>query len=101
MASTPVLEGAEWLVVFGPVFLTLLLLFVSGIPLLEVPTSVPLLAFVVVFQALHITITLVKTEDVNSLLLLSHRNQQTRSLGMLLITSHIKEQQGDHSVINF
>ncbi|XP_047269808.1 uncharacterized protein LOC107855398 isoform X2 [Capsicum annuum] len=35
VASTPVLEGAEWLVVFGPVFLTLLLLFVSGIPLLE------------------------------------------------------------------
>ncbi|XP_031090535.1 uncharacterized protein LOC115995595 isoform X2 [Ipomoea triloba] len=32
-------------------------------------------------------------EDVNSLLLLSHRNQQTRSLGMLLLTSHIKEQQ--------
>ncbi|KAG9148448.1 hypothetical protein Leryth_016917 [Lithospermum erythrorhizon] len=35
VASTPVLEGAEWLVVLGPVFLTLLLLFVSGIPLLE------------------------------------------------------------------
>ncbi|KAK4350077.1 hypothetical protein RND71_029390 [Anisodus tanguticus] len=35
LASTPVLEGAEWLVVFGPVFVTLLLLFVSGIPLLE------------------------------------------------------------------
>ncbi|XP_026665949.1 uncharacterized protein LOC103721395 isoform X2 [Phoenix dactylifera] len=34
-ASTPVLKGAEWLVVIGPVFLTLLLLFVSGIPLLE------------------------------------------------------------------
>lgn len=36
MASTPVLEGAEWLVILGPIFLTLLLLFVSGIPLLEV-----------------------------------------------------------------
>lgn len=36
MASTPVLEGGEWLVVFGPIFLSLLLLFVSGIPLLEV-----------------------------------------------------------------
>lgn len=36
MGSTPVLDGAEWLVVLGPVFLTLLLLFVSGIPLLEV-----------------------------------------------------------------
>ncbi|XP_016562797.1 uncharacterized protein LOC107861920 isoform X6 [Capsicum annuum] len=35
LASTPVLEGAEWLVMFGPVFITLLLLFVSGIPLLE------------------------------------------------------------------
>ncbi|XP_031090536.1 uncharacterized protein LOC115995595 isoform X3 [Ipomoea triloba] len=35
VASTPVLEGAKWLVVFGPVFLTLLLLFVSGLPLLE------------------------------------------------------------------
>ena len=36
VAASPVLEGAEYLVVFGPVFLTLLLLFVSGIPLLEV-----------------------------------------------------------------
>lgn len=35
VAASPVLEGAEYLVVFGPVFLTLLLLFVSGIPLLE------------------------------------------------------------------
>ncbi|WOL09452.1 hypothetical protein Cni_G18205 [Canna indica] len=35
VASTPILKGAEWLVVFGPTFLTLLLLFVSGIPLLE------------------------------------------------------------------
>ncbi|KAK3029955.1 hypothetical protein RJ639_037910 [Escallonia herrerae] len=35
VASTPVLEGAEWLVILGPVFLTLLLLFLSGIPLLE------------------------------------------------------------------
>ncbi|KAH7679519.1 3-oxo-5-alpha-steroid 4-dehydrogenase (acceptor) protein [Dioscorea alata] len=35
VASTPVLRGAEWLVIFGPVFLTLLLLFVSGVPLLE------------------------------------------------------------------
>jgi hypothetical protein len=36
VASTPVLEGAEWLVIIGPIFLTLLLLFISGIPLLEV-----------------------------------------------------------------
>lgn len=35
VAATPVLRGAEWLVILGPVFLTLLLLFVSGIPLLE------------------------------------------------------------------
>ncbi|MCL7042242.1 hypothetical protein MKW94_015305 [Papaver nudicaule] len=35
IASTPVLKGAEWLVIIGPIFLTLLLLFVSGIPLLE------------------------------------------------------------------
>uniref|UniRef100_A0A6N2L294 Uncharacterized protein n=1 Tax=Salix viminalis TaxID=40686 RepID=A0A6N2L294_SALVM len=35
VASTPVLEGSEWLVILGPIFLTLLLLFVSGIPLLE------------------------------------------------------------------
>ncbi|KAG9459191.1 hypothetical protein H6P81_003699 [Aristolochia fimbriata] len=35
VASVPVLEGAEWLVILGPIFLTLLLLFVSGIPLLE------------------------------------------------------------------
>lgn len=39
LASTPVLNGAEWLVVLGPLFLTLLLLFVSGIPLLEVRDS--------------------------------------------------------------
>lgn len=36
MAASPVLEGAEYLVILGPVFLTVLLLFVSGIPLLEV-----------------------------------------------------------------
>lgn len=36
VASTPLLEGAEWLIILGPIFLTLLLLFVSGIPLLEV-----------------------------------------------------------------
>ncbi|KAK7358142.1 hypothetical protein VNO77_00063 [Canavalia gladiata] len=35
VASTPVLKGAEWLVIIGPIFLTSLLLFVSGIPLLE------------------------------------------------------------------
>ncbi|KGN64168.1 uncharacterized protein LOC101219154 isoform X2 [Cucumis sativus] len=35
VASIPVLKGAEWLVILGPIFLTLLLLFVSGIPLLE------------------------------------------------------------------
>ncbi|XVF53795.1 hypothetical protein PTKIN_Ptkin05aG0127500 [Pterospermum kingtungense] len=35
VASTPVLDGAEWLVILGPTFLTLLLLFVSGLPLLE------------------------------------------------------------------
>ncbi|KAF5177166.1 3-oxo-5-alpha-steroid 4-dehydrogenase [Thalictrum thalictroides] len=35
VAATPILKGAEWLVIIGPVFLTLLLLFVSGIPLLE------------------------------------------------------------------
>ncbi|PIA45330.1 hypothetical protein AQUCO_01700694v1 [Aquilegia coerulea] len=35
IASTPILKGAEWLVIIGPVFLTLLLLFLSGIPLLE------------------------------------------------------------------
>ncbi|TVU45459.1 hypothetical protein EJB05_04946, partial [Eragrostis curvula] len=35
VASTPVLSDAEWLVILGPIFLTLLLLFLSGIPLLE------------------------------------------------------------------
>ncbi|GFP87767.1 hypothetical protein PHJA_000920400 [Phtheirospermum japonicum] len=35
LAATPVLENAEWLVISGPIFLTLLLLFLSGIPLLE------------------------------------------------------------------
>ncbi|GER34251.1 hypothetical protein STAS_10458 [Striga asiatica] len=38
VAATPVLENAEWLVILGPLFLTLLLLFVSGIPLLEICT---------------------------------------------------------------
>jgi steroid 5-alpha reductase family enzyme len=33
--AVPFLEGWAWLVVVGPVFITLLLLFVSGIPLLE------------------------------------------------------------------
>ena len=36
VASAPVLEGAEWLVILGPIFLMVLLLFVSGLPLLEV-----------------------------------------------------------------
>ncbi|KAI4326270.1 hypothetical protein MLD38_031599 [Melastoma candidum] len=35
ISASPVLSGADWLVVFEPVFLTLLLLYVSGIPLLE------------------------------------------------------------------
>ncbi|XP_013615637.1 PREDICTED: uncharacterized protein LOC106321976 isoform X1 [Brassica oleracea var. oleracea] len=35
VASLPVLKGAEYLVIVGPIFLTLLLFFVSGIPLLE------------------------------------------------------------------
>ncbi|KAM7267851.1 hypothetical protein ACFE04_010017 [Oxalis oulophora] len=35
VAATPILEGADWLVILGPIFLTLLLLFLSGIPLLE------------------------------------------------------------------
>ncbi|GFP93159.1 hypothetical protein PHJA_001460200 [Phtheirospermum japonicum] len=35
VAATPVLENAEWLVISGPIFLTLLLLILSGIPLLE------------------------------------------------------------------
>ncbi|KAL6552511.1 hypothetical protein OROHE_007875 [Orobanche hederae] len=35
VVATPVLENVEWLVIFGPIFLTLLLLFLSGIPLLE------------------------------------------------------------------
>lgn len=33
--AVPFLDGAAWLVVIGPLFITLLLLFVSGIPLLE------------------------------------------------------------------
>lgn len=35
IASTPVLRGAEHLAVIGPIFITLVLLFLSGIPLLE------------------------------------------------------------------
>jgi hypothetical protein len=45
VASTPVLEGAEWLVILGPIFLTLLLLFISGIPLLEVWVFLLLILF--------------------------------------------------------
>jgi steroid 5-alpha reductase family enzyme len=36
VAATPVLRGSEWAVIAGPIFITLLLLFVSGIPLLEI-----------------------------------------------------------------
>ncbi len=35
LAVTPSLRGPGWITVLGPVFITLLLLFVSGIPLLE------------------------------------------------------------------
>eukprot|EP01018_Ginkgo_biloba_P036885 Gb_31395 [translate_table: standard] len=35
VASTPLLEGTKWLVVVGPIFLTFLLLFLSGIPMVE------------------------------------------------------------------
>ena len=35
VVAVPVLSGAAWAVVIGPVFITLLLIFVSGIPLLE------------------------------------------------------------------
>lgn len=35
VASTPVLRGGQWAVVAGPVFITLVLLFLSGIPMLE------------------------------------------------------------------
>ncbi len=35
MGITPILSGWNWLVVLGPLYITLLLLFVSGIPLLE------------------------------------------------------------------
>jgi steroid 5-alpha reductase family enzyme len=35
IAVAPVLEGTEWLTLIGPVFLTLLLLFGSGIPTVE------------------------------------------------------------------
>ncbi|XP_059455148.1 uncharacterized protein LOC132185385 [Corylus avellana] len=35
VASTPVLEGAEWLVIFGPIFLTMLLLFIRGVAFVE------------------------------------------------------------------
>ncbi|KAL8474708.1 hypothetical protein ACS0TY_031233 [Phlomoides rotata] len=35
VAATPGLKNAEWLVILGPIFLTMLLLFISGLPLLE------------------------------------------------------------------
>ncbi|CAK9225560.1 unnamed protein product [Sphagnum troendelagicum] len=35
IAATPVLKGGQWAVIVGPIFITLLLLFLSGIPLLE------------------------------------------------------------------
>jgi len=36
ISATPVLRKGQWAVVAGPIFITLLLLFVSGMPLLEV-----------------------------------------------------------------
>ncbi|CAK9226445.1 unnamed protein product [Sphagnum jensenii] len=35
IAATPVLKGGQWAVIVGPIFITLLLLFLSGIPMLE------------------------------------------------------------------
>eukprot|EP00250_Pteridium_aquilinum_P008647 c18100_g1_i1 orf=874-1854(-) len=35
IASTPVLKGGQWAVISGPIFITVILLFLSGIPLLE------------------------------------------------------------------
>lgn len=35
VASIPILSGGTWAAVLGPIFITLILLFVSGIPLLE------------------------------------------------------------------
>lgn len=52
VGSTPVLDGAEWLVVFGPIFLTFLLLFVSGIPILEVCYHPYYISVVIFFQLL-------------------------------------------------
>lgn len=75
------LEGAEWLVMFGPVFITLLLLFVSGIPLLEVQSLLCLTTFATKYELmlLHALI---------------NRHQQTRSLEMLLHIDHIREKLG-------
>jgi len=35
ISSTPVLKGGQWAVIASPIFITLLLLFLSGMPLLE------------------------------------------------------------------
>ncbi|KAI5084294.1 hypothetical protein GOP47_0000463 [Adiantum capillus-veneris] len=35
IAATPVLKGGQWAVIAGPIFITAVLLFLSGIPLLE------------------------------------------------------------------
>jgi steroid 5-alpha reductase family enzyme len=45
IAATPVLKGGQWAVIVGPIFITLLLLFLSGIPLLEVNLSLLKVSF--------------------------------------------------------
>lgn len=39
VAATPVLRGGQWAVIAGPFFITFILLFLSGIPLLEASTD--------------------------------------------------------------
>lgn len=45
IAATPVLKGGQWAVIVGPIFITLLLLFLSGIPMLEVNLSLLKVSF--------------------------------------------------------
>lgn len=86
VASLPVLKGAEYLVIVGPIFLTLLLFFVSGIPLLEV-SSLSLLP-PLSFQFLN------HAEEVNILILYECRNRQTKSTVTWELIDTIRRQPG-------
>lgn len=84
MASLPVLRGAEYLVIVGPIFLTLLLFFVSGIPLLEV-LSLPSSSSIY---------PLLNHDEVNILIVYECRNRLTKSTVTWELIDTIRRQPG-------